>query len=144
MSISPSWKMPQAPVAGASAWYGCDLISSTDWIITFSKSEKLEIELAMKNVVSRRLRITEIQKEDFPLPTLTKKLALIQQDLLEGRGFLLLRGIEVDKYSIEENAIIYFGIGAHFGYALPQNAKGHVIGHIKDVGLDHKDPNVRI
>ena len=63
---------------------------------------------------------------------------------MEGRGFTLLRGLDVDQYHIEENAIIYAGIGAHFGHTLPQNAKGHVIGHIKDVGLDHKDPNVRI
>lgn len=144
MTLNKSLNMPQKLIEGHSAWYGRDLISSIDWIKLFSKSDKLELDAAMKTIKGKKIEIAEIKKTDFILPSLSKKFDLIQKELLEGKGFALLRGLDVDKYDIEENAIIYAGIGAHFGHTLPQNAKGHVIGHIKDVGLDHKDPNVRI
>ena len=144
MTLNKGLNMPQKLIEGHSAWYGRDLISSIDWIKLFSKSDKLELDAAMKSIKEKKIEIAEIKKTDFILPSLSQKFDLIQKELLEGKGFALLRGLDVDKYDIEENAIIYAGIGAHFGHTLPQNAKGHVIGHIKDVGLDHKDPNVRI
>ncbi len=144
MSLNKSLSMPKELITGQSAWYGRDLLDSTDWIKFFSQSEKLELDAAMRSVKEKKIKIEDIKKTDFVLPNLSKKFDLIQKELLEGRGFTLLRGLDVDQYHIEENAIIYAGIGSHFGHTLPQNAKGHVIGHIKDVGLDHKDPNVRI
>ena len=43
-----------------------------------------------------------------------------------------------------ESATAFFGLGAHLGSARSQNGKGHVLGHVQDLGLDVKDPNVRI
>lgn len=30
----------------------------------------------------------------------------------------------------------YMGLGAYFGYFVSQNGKGHVLGHVKDLGED--------
>ena len=35
------------------------------------------------------------------------------------------------------------GIGSYFGRPRSQNAKGHLLGHVKDLGLDIADPRVR-
>jgi hypothetical protein len=35
------------------------------------------------------------------------------------------------------------GIGSYFGSPRSQNAKGHLLGHVKDLGVDVTDPNVR-
>ena len=83
-------------------------------------------------------------KADFPLPQLGPRLDALRSELLEGRGFVLLRGLPVERYTIEESAVAYYGLGMHFGIALPQNAKGHVLGHVRDLGYDHADPGVRI
>jgi len=53
--------------------------------------------------------------------------------LLEGRGFTLLRGFPIQKYPIEDQAAIFMGIGSYFGNRKPQNGKGHVLGHVKDL-----------
>jgi len=55
----------------------------------------------------------------------------------------MLRGFPVERYTREEQAIAYLGIGSWFGRARSQNAKGHLLGHVKDLGLDISDPNVR-
>jgi len=70
-------------------------------------------------------------------------LAGILSELLHGRGFIMLRGFPVERYSREEQAIAYLGIGSYFGAVRSQNAKGHLLGHVKDLGLDIKDPRVR-
>jgi hypothetical protein len=64
-------------------------------------------------------------------------------ELLEGRGFILLRGLRVERMTREEQAIAYLGIGSWLGRFRSQNAKGHLLGHVKDLGLDISDPNVR-
>ena len=64
--------------------------------------------------------------------------------MLNGRGFVLIRGLPVEERPIAESATAYWGIGTYFGNARSQNAKGHVLGHVRDLGLSSKDPNVRI
>ncbi len=82
--------------------------------------------------------------DGVPLPTLAPRLNQWRHDLLEGRGFLLLRGLPIERYTHAEAAAIFLGLGAHLGRARSQNAKGHVLGHVCDLGLASSDPNVRI
>jgi hypothetical protein len=44
---------------------------------------------------------------------------------------------------VRQAAIAYWGIGAHLGEACSQNAQGHVLGHVKDLGRDYHDPLAR-
>ena len=65
-------------------------------------------------------------------------------EVLNGRGFVLLRGLPVERWTKREAAVAFFGLGTHLGMARPQNAQGHVLGHVKDLGLASDDPNIRI
>jgi len=57
---------------------------------------------------------------------------------------VLIRGLPVENRPIAESATAYWGIGTYFGNARSQNAMGHVLGHVRDLGLSSQDPNVRI
>ena len=133
------------PVEGPTVWYGPDMMKRTDWVHALSASDLAEIERAMRPHAERQADIARIAKADFPLPTLAPKLAKICNELLHGRGFALLRGLPVERWSIREGATAYFGIGSHFGNARSQNAKGHVLGHVRDLGLNAaSDPTARV
>ena len=136
--------VPPGQVQGPAAWYGPALEASREWVRPFSEAELAELHAALLLVKDKRIEIAKIQKEDFPLPVLGPRLDVIRRQLLDGCGFVLLRGLPVDDYTIEEVAIIYYGLGMYFGVSLPQNTKGHVLGHVKDLGYDHTDPTVRI
>ena len=41
------------------------------------------------------------------------------------------RGFPVDKFSRWETAATYYAFGLHWGNPQAQNAKGHILGHIK-------------
>ena len=55
-----------------------------------------------------------------------------------------MRGLPIKKYSQAFAATIFCGIGAHIGSARSQNADGHILGHVRDIGADANDPNSRI
>ena len=139
------YPMPLGEITGPSVWYGPELATRhKEWIRPFRSIELNELDVAMRRIKDRGLGIVDISKDDFPLPILGPVLDDIRHDVICGRGFALLRGLPVDRYSIEESAIIYFGLGTHMGIAIPQNMKGHVLGHIKDLGRNEFDPNSRI
>lgn len=136
--------MPPGAIAGAAAWYGRDLAArEQDWLRRFSAKELAELDQAVHAFSASAVPLTAISPATFPLPTLDAVLRELLRELLEGRGFVLLRGFPVERYSRAEQAIAYLGLGSYLGAARSQNAKGHLLGHVKDLGFDIRKPNVR-
>src|SRR5262245_55725182 len=131
--------------SGPAAWYGPDLARRDEWLMTLGPAEVAEIEAATMPLAEREADIAAITARDFPLPALGPLLQRrVRDEVLNGRGFLLLRGLPVERWSMRHAATAFFGLGAHLGSARSQNGKGHVLGHVQDLGFDVKDPNVRI
>jgi hypothetical protein len=79
------------------------------------------------------------KQEYFPLPKLAKYLEEVRDDLINGRGFTLFQGLPVREWGLQKSATAYMGMGAHFGYITSQNGRGHVLGHVKDLGENPAD-----
>jgi Taurine catabolism dioxygenase TauD, TfdA family len=105
-----------------------------EWTYRLSLAEIAEIEAAGKAVRARGLDLAEIRRDDFPLPTLGPVLDRLRGEVLDGWGFVLLRGMPVEDRPIVESATAYWGVGTYFGTARSQNAKGHLLGHVYDLG----------
>jgi hypothetical protein len=135
--------LPQE-ITGPSAWYGPDLAARGDWIEQLTETEIHEVDAAAERLASAEFDIPSIRQHDFPLPTLGPRLRRILEHVLTGRGFVLLRQLPVDRWSTRKTATAYFGLGTNLGTARSQNARGHVLGHVKDLGYSGSDPNVRI
>lgn len=131
-------------IHGPSAWYGPDLTRRPDWLEYLSSTEVEEVEHAVKRLTSESRDITTISSEDFPLPTLAPRIRRLLDEVLNGRGYALLRGLPVETWTKLEAAMAFFGIGTHLGNARSQNAQGHILGHVKDLGKSSLDPDVRI
>ena len=119
-------------------------MAHTDWIELLTDAEIAEIETATNRLVESAAEIAGITKAQFPLPSLGPRLERVVTDVVEGRGFVLLRGLPVDKWTREQSAIAFFGIGTHLGSARSQNADGDLLGHVRDVGRSSSDPTARI
>ena len=133
--------MHYEPAAGAGVWYGRDLARRAgEWMRHFSGAEIEEIEAA---VARYQGSLENIGPESFALPALGPVIRNVLNELLDGRGFILLRGLPVERWSRHEQAVAYLGLGAWLGRPRSQNAKGHLLGHVKDLGLDIRDPAVR-
>jgi hypothetical protein len=133
-----------ARIEGPSAWYGPDMARDQSWIELLAPAEIAEIDAAVRAVSAAGVDIAQMRKEDFPLPTFAPRLARIVDDVLNGRGFALLRGFNLAPYGMKESATAFFGLGSHIGPARSQNGKGHILGHVQDLGLSSSQPSVRI
>ncbi len=131
-------------ICGPSAWYGPELDARRDWIEALSEDEVAEVERATRRLVDAQVDIPTIRRDDFPLPTLGARLRRLLEEVLNERGFVLVRGLPVERWTKREAAVAFFGLGAHLGTARSQNAQGHVLGHVKDLGRSSSDPNARI
>jgi hypothetical protein len=131
-------------IGDASAWYGPGLKESTEWIERLSEAEIAEVEIASSVLAKSSRDLASINTADFPLPTLGPRLHFLLQDVLNGRGFVLIRALPVERWSKREAAIAFLGIGVHLGNLRMQNAAGHLLGHVKDLGRSSTDPHARI
>jgi hypothetical protein len=133
-----------ARIDDASAWYGPAMAARSDWIEPIAQHELDELAAAADPWMDARADLTAITKENFRLPTLSRRLATTLAELLHGRGFILLRGVPVQQWGRRRSAVAFYGLGMHLGNPISQNAQGHVLGHVRDMGLSSDDPNVRI
>lgn len=132
-------------IEGPHVWRGPEMATRKDeWLHVLSAPELADLDAAVERVLSRDLDILDISKADFELPVLGPVLSSMRRDLLQGRGFNVLRGAPVDRYDRRAAGIAFWGVGMHLGDdAVSQNGKGHVLGHVKDLGLDYADPMAR-
>jgi hypothetical protein len=138
-------KMPPGQIDIPSAWRGEEMAANPGrWVVQLSAGEIAELEQAARSFLATTKEIGEITKEKFPLPGFGAHLARLKETLINGIGFEVIRGLPVAAYSQQFAATIFCGVGAHLGSARSQNAKGHILGHVRDVGADAKDPNTRI
>ena len=130
--------VPLHPVLGPQAWFGPDLARRPDdWRYALSAEQIADLREAIRKVEARGIDVVDIRAQDFPLPSWGPLLQRLREDLFEGRAFAVLRGFPVADLSPLQRCLGYFGIGSHFGTATSQNAKGHAVGHVCDIGVDN-------
>ena len=128
---------PGGPIDSPAAWYSPQLEASPDWIYELGDADIDEVDAALKTSEANCGEIIDVAPENFPLPALSKKLREICHEVMNGRGVALLRGLPVERYTRAQIARLYFGLGRQMGRLRSQNADGHVLGHVCDIGHDH-------
>ena len=140
---SPLPPMPDGSITGPDAWRADAMRERDDWVHVLSETEIDEIGAAVEAADTGDRPIAGIGREDFQLPVFGPVLDAIREELLRGRGFVLIRGLPVERYSVRRRAIAYWGIGAWIGRAVSQNAMGHLLGHVIDLGRTNDDYRAR-
>ena len=129
-------------ITSPDAWIGPEIQRDESWIFRFDTEALSEIDAALAHARGVGARIP-FAADAFPLPRLAARLDAILNEVENGRGFMLLRGIPRARYTDAECEIIYWGLGVHLGTPVSQNARGHLLGHVRDEGRTIADPNAR-
>jgi hypothetical protein len=124
------------------AWFGPDIQRDPAWTHELDAAAIGEIDAALAHAKDSGARIP-FGKQLFPLPRLAEDLDRILDEIENGRGFKLIRGIPRSRYSDADCELLYWGIGVHLGTPISQNARGHLLGHVRDEGRVQADPNAR-
>ncbi|MBW2280721.1 MAG: TauD/TfdA family dioxygenase [Deltaproteobacteria bacterium] len=132
------------PLATPSTWLGPELLRSDDWVRRLTLDQVADLENALAAAKATGKPMTEITRDDFPLPVLAPAIAEWMKALQHGRGFVNVKGIPVDRHDDADIALLHWGLGLHMGTAASQNAAGDVLGHVRDTGADPEDTSVRL
>ncbi|MFT5444905.1 MAG: hypothetical protein ACI9DC_000065 [Gammaproteobacteria bacterium] len=133
-----------SPQSAPHAWNPAQLAAQREhWTWHPGREAIAEIEAAVAGCIAREWSILDITRADFPLPQFGKTLAAVRQQALWGTGVAVIRGLPIARWSVQEAAIAFWGLGTYLGRTLSQNAQGHVLGHVKNLGLEYADANTR-
>src|SRR5690349_5069996 len=92
-SASPNSISLPPSIIDASAWYGSDLARSSDWIERLSETETAEVESAVRQFENSTTRL--LAGSPPPLPSLAPRLQELLNEVLNGRGFVLIKGLPI-------------------------------------------------
>lgn len=127
------------PWTGRMAWDGSVLGKSEDWSFNLEKTEIDQLFEAVKGSLSSNKPLAEQSWYDYDMGTLQDRFVALRDDVLEGRGFTLIRGLSTTGWSDAELTRAYWIIGSLFGNPISQNARGDLLGHVIDLRVD--DPS---
>lgn len=132
-------------IEGAGAWVGAEMAAHPGrWLVTLLPEDIADLERAAQAFLASGADLGQITAADFPLERFRDHVAALPEKMRSGCGIEVIRGLPIDRYDQRMAATIFCGIGAHIGSARSQNAAGHVLGHVRNVGADPSDPNTRI
>ncbi|MGE0717325.1 MAG: TauD/TfdA family dioxygenase [Alphaproteobacteria bacterium] len=114
-----------------SAWKGSEVDYRAEMMHRFADDEVAEIDAALRACGQRD--VPEIDRTTFPLPGFSTTLARLGDELLNGTGVVLMRGFPRERYSADEMARIYIGLGAHLGRPIAQSWQGQLLGSVIDI-----------
>jgi len=124
-----------------SAWRGECFESIDDVSFMLEARHLTALDKALKAVREAGLTLNTVEKENFDLSDIAEDVEHIKNEILHGRGIVVLRGFPVEDYPLEDVEIMYWGFGCHLGNGESQSSMGDRLGHVRDVG--GKDRNER-
>lgn len=127
----------------AASWMGADMAATPErWTRRWSVDHLDELFAIAQRVSNSDLTSLDVKTDVSP--SLLDLAADIREDLIHRHGFTLLRGFPVGEADRRTVSAAFMVFGSLIGVARSQNASGHLLGHVIDVGGNLADPGTRI
>ncbi len=82
----------------------------------------------------------QMTTSDLPLDALQPALERANHNIQNGVGFMMFRGLDVERYTRDELALVFYSIGLHLGLPIIQSHQGELLGHVIDLSDIEKSP----
>jgi hypothetical protein len=125
------------------AWMGRDFRNDNSWITTLTAAQVAELSSAAARCMERGLAVTDVKREDFSLASMAPVLEGWAEEINNGRGFLLVKGLPAAELGDRCVRTIFWGIGRHMGTPISQNSYGEMLGEVYDEGVKMGTGRVR-
>jgi hypothetical protein len=140
----PQARVPDRPIGGPAAWRGDDWADAEPWRWRLDPSALAEIEAALEVARATDKPLAALTAGDFPLPRLSAAIAEWREVLADGRGFQVVSGLPVERWSEADTERVFWCLGQHLGRPGAQNPQNDLLGRVRDDGSDASDPFVRL
>jgi hypothetical protein len=122
---------------GPSAWRS-EQYAGTGWIDELTSGQKQELDAAARALPVDESQWLTMNRADLDLPTLGPRLDQVTEELEAGRGFAVLRGIDLPPTALDYAYRVNWVLAVALGNVIAQNANGEVIGAVQAV-VDAED-----
>src|SRR6266566_1510169 len=126
----------KAPISGPSVWSGSDFSRPSDFSYYLSGETLDELDLALRRIRRSCKPVFSLTAQDFPLPSFENDAEALREELQFGSGFVVVKGLPLDRYTEEEACMIYWGLGTHLGRPIPQKVQGGLLYSVRDEGYN--------
>ena len=113
-----------------SAWTPNSLGGKEGLVRTLDKKHLDAVDRLLVSV--KRLKTEEITRKDVEDTVLTPMLADIRKEMMHGKCTVIIRGIDVGRYSQQDCERIFWGFATHWGKAAVQSSRADRIGYVRD------------
>src|SRR5215475_9874529 len=97
------------PVRTPAAWLGVDLRAERGWTYRLSPQEIAELD---KLVANAHDGDHKPNRAEISLPSLGRSLMRWRDEIQNGRGFVLVKGVPTHRYTQAQSALAYWAIGS--------------------------------
>jgi len=131
------------------AWTAADLQADRSWHQQWEADELAALADLTRSVSPSELEAdpTRLQSAVAEAPTvLVDRAQRLRSELIDGHGLVLLSGLANTRLGEDRSTAgtAFLLFGALIGSLRSQNAAGHLLGHVTDIGADVADPTTRI
>lgn len=93
-------------VTGPTVWKAEDYRNNPErWTHVFSDEEIAELGKASDDFIASGMPLTGMRQDLFPLPKLEAFFETVRKEILNGKGFILFKGIPVDEWGLQKSAV---------------------------------------
>lgn len=122
----------RSAILDRSAWCPLDLATDESWLHVLTALEVDEITRFVSSHKDLGIHIDQ-GVAHAGLPLIGARMQAVRRELITGRGFSVVRGLPVQRWSTQEAALAYWALGAHLGDAVAQSSSGD-LGHVHNRG----------
>ncbi|KAH9213193.1 taurine catabolism dioxygenase TauD [Leptodontidium sp. 2 PMI_412] len=126
-------------------WDAAEFADEARFVVNLTVEDKQELDDALEAFKSLRLDGNLVDRKSFPLHQLGRTLDGIADDVHNGKGFCVLRGLEPDRYRLEDGMIVFLGIQSYIAERrMRQDEVGNMLVHVTaDPNNEHLSKHVR-
>ncbi len=110
-----------------------------------SQSIPSEVISGVRRIIERTRHKApqSVTQQEFDDPVVNAWIKTLHDEILHGRGALLVRGLDAGGFDEEQLERFFWGIGTHMGHAPIQSNLGDRLGHVLDDPNNTKDRGYR-
>jgi hypothetical protein len=133
-----------APIANPRGWVPADLERDMGWAVRVTAEELADFEAGLAHARQSRKEMFAMTPDDFPFgPAAVKRLRAAVEETQVGRGFQMLRGFPVERWSIDDSRLFFWGLGLHLGVPRPQGKQSQYMSDVRDAGGTYRSTQGR-
>ncbi len=126
------------PINIPAAWRAADVAASGRWLRRLTDAQIDAVAAVVPAVRATGKPMLDLTRDDVPLGAFAAVLADMPRELEHGIGFMTLRGLPCDRFSVDDNRLLFWAIGTHLGVARPQGKASQLMSDVRADGGQYR------